>query len=170
MLHSIMMLLLSFKFQHAAFINITIEFGTYNTAEGLGSVEVCAVLDSGMIEVGQTIITQLETTPGSASNGKNKLSAAVDDSVTTLLTAADFGELNPPATLTFTSTQSRDCANIGIIDDNLIESTESFTVTLSSTNFQVNILNSNALVFIADNDSKITILHIMLIQLCCWIL
>ena len=59
---------------NAALINITIEFFTYNTAEGLGSVEVCAVLDSGMIEAGQSIVTQLETTPESASTGENRLS------------------------------------------------------------------------------------------------
>ena len=73
-----------------------------------------------------------------------------------LSTAADFGELNPPAVLTFTSTQFRDCANIAIVDDNLIEGPETFNVILSSNNFQVNILSSTALVIIADNDSKIT--------------
>ena len=70
------------------------------------------------------------------------------------LTAADFGEFNPPAVLTFTSTQQRACANIVIIDDNIIEQLEFFTVTLSSTNFQVNILIRNALVIIADNDGN----------------
>ena len=84
-----------------------------------------------------------------------QLTAAVDDSVA-LLTAADFEELNPPAVLTFTSTQLRDCTNIAIVDDILIEQTETFTVTLSSTNFQVNILNSNALVIIDDNDGKMS--------------
>ena len=83
------------------------------------------------------------------------MTVAVDDSVT-LLTAADFVELNPSAGLTFTSTQWRICANIAIIDDDIIEPLESFTVTLTSTDFQVNILIRNALVFTADNDGKIT--------------
>ena len=72
----------------------------------------------------------------------------------TSLTAADFGELSPPAVLTFTSTQQRACANVVIINDNSIEQLEFFTVTLSSTNFQVNILIRNALVIIADNDGN----------------
>jgi hypothetical protein len=75
----------------------------------------------------------------------------------TSLTAADFGELNPPAVLTFTSTQQRSCVNVVIIDDDVVEPLESFTVTLSSTNFQVNILIRNALVNITDNDGKLMI-------------
>ena len=70
----------------------------------------------------------------------------------TSLTAADFGELNPPAVLTFTSIQQRACANVVIIDDNIVDPLEFFFVTLSSTNFQVNVLVRNALVIIADND------------------
>ena len=72
-----------------------------------------------------------------------------------IVIAADFGELNPPAVLTFTSTQQRICTIVAIIDDNLNEDTETFTLTLSSTNFQVNILTSSALVIIADNEGKI---------------
>ena len=74
-----------------------------------------------------------------------------------LLTIVDYGEINPPAVLNFTNTQQRSCTNIEIIDDTIVEPLESFTVTLMSTHFQVNTLIRNALVFIADNDGKITI-------------
>ena len=74
------------------------------------------------------------------------------------MTTADFGELNPPAVLIFTSTQQRICTIIAIIDDSIIEGSETFTVTLSATNFQVNILTSSSLVIIADNEGKIKIL------------
>ena len=60
----------------AAYINITLEFATYNTAEGDGSVEVCAVLDGGVIEAGETFVTQLETSPGSANAGKFRIDCA----------------------------------------------------------------------------------------------
>ena len=60
----------------AAYINITLELATYNTAEGDGSVEVCAVLDGGVIEAGETFVTQLETSPGSASTGKLRIDCA----------------------------------------------------------------------------------------------
>ena len=57
-----------------ALINITLELGTYNTAEGDGSVEVCAVLGNNvMIEAGQSFTTLLETSPGSASTGKTNI-------------------------------------------------------------------------------------------------
>ena len=83
--------------------------------------------------------------------------------------SADFGELNPPAVLSFTNTQSRDCANIQIVDDNIIETLESFNVILSSDNFQVNIINNIAPVFITDNDGKIianTMLILNIMTLC----
>ena len=71
-------------------------------------------------------------------------------------TSADYGELNPPQTLTFTSTQMVDCVNIQITDDNLVEGIvdEFFTVSLGSNDFQVVVDNNldAANVFIADND------------------
>ena len=73
-----------------------------------------------------------------------------------MLIAADFGELNPPAVLVFTNNQQRSCASVAIIDDDIVEGSETFGVSLSSTNFQVDILSSNAPVSIADNEGKIT--------------
>ena len=77
------------------------------------------------------------------------------------MTTADFGELNPPAILTFTNTQQRICTIVAIIDDSIIEGSETFTVTLSATNFQVNILTSSSLVIIADNEGKVKIIIIL---------
>ena len=133
---------------------------------------MCAVLDDGMIEAGQSFDVFLGTLSGTASTGKSKrvnwlyLLMIVH---MTSLTAADFGELSPPAILTFTSTQQRACANVVIIDDNIVDPLEFFTVTLSSTNFQVNVLIRNALVIITDNDgNKLNI--IIPIQLFCCML
>ena len=79
-----------------------------------------------------------------------------------LSTAADFGELDPPQTLTFTSTQSVDCVDIQIVDDILIESTEFFNVELTSNDFQVIINIGSALVLIDDDFGKIqTLLYIV---------
>ena len=71
-----------------------------------------------------------------------------------LSTAADFGELNPPAVFTFTSSQSVDCTQITIVNDNIVETDEFFSVSLDSTNPQVVIGLSTASVFIADDDGK----------------
>ena len=50
---------------------------------------------------------------------------------------------------------SRQCINIPIIDDILVENPESFSVSASSTNGDVDFPNGNAAVVqIADNDSK----------------
>ena len=68
--HHVLVCMMMCHYLFAALINITLELTTYNTAEGDGFVEVCAVLDSGMIEVGQSITTLLETSPGTASTGK----------------------------------------------------------------------------------------------------
>ena len=73
---------------------------------------------------------------------------------TFLSTAADFGELNPPAVFTFTSSQSVDCTQITIVNDNIVEADEFFSVSLDSTNPQVVIGLSTASVFIADDDGK----------------
>lgn len=70
-------------------------------------------------------------------------------------TAADFGELDPPDTLTFTSIQSVDCVNLLITDDSISEPTEFFSVNLTSTEFQVIVNVDSAIVFIAANDGKI---------------
>ena len=75
------------------------------------------------------------------------------------MTAADYGELNPSAVLTFTDSVSVACTNIQIVDDPLVEPTESFTVSLGTNEIQVIVDNTNnmdtAQVFIADNDGKL---------------
>lgn len=73
------------------------------------------------------------------------------------MTAVDFGELDPPEVVTFTSTQFVDCVNIQITDDNTTEPAEFFNVQLSSTDVQViiNMDASSATVFIAISDGKI---------------
>lgn len=59
------------KFITTAVIDISLELATYNTAEGNGFVEVCAAITNGMIEASQSFSVLLETSPGSATTGKN---------------------------------------------------------------------------------------------------
>ena len=58
------------------------------------------------------------------------------------------------AVLVFTSAQSRVCVGILIVDDNIAETTESFSVHLTSSDALVIFNVSTASVFITDNDSK----------------
>ena len=66
-----MLIFLNFDIRTAR-LNVALEFSTYNTNEEDGSVEVCAVLDDGMIEAGQSFDVFLGTLSGTASTGKSK--------------------------------------------------------------------------------------------------
>ena len=46
------------------------------------------------------------------------------------------------------------CANVSIVDDSILESTEQFSVELSTTDFDVMLANTSASVIILDDDRK----------------
>ena len=46
------------------------------------------------------------------------------------------------------------CANVSIVNDSVLESTEQFSVELSTTDFEVMLANSSASVIILDDDRK----------------
>ena len=58
-------------------------------------------------------------------------------------------------TLTFDETSTRACSNISIVDDGIYEGTESFTVTLDSTDFEVILEPHTGSITITDNDSRL---------------
>lgn len=65
----------------------------------------------------------------------------------------DFNQIT--TTLTFSSSQSRDCVNIGIIDEDIVEFNEVFTVSLSEDNVQIRLVAPiQATVTIQDTDGK----------------
>jgi len=66
----------------------------------------------------------------------------------------DFLVLNRDLTITATSSDSRECFNITIIDDSIIEDTEFFRLSLISTSDNVTVLSSLATVFLRDNDGR----------------
>ena len=46
------------------------------------------------------------------------------------------------------------CINVSIVDDSVLESTEEFTVELSTTDLDVMLVNSSASVILLDDDGK----------------
>ena len=67
----------------------------------------------------------------------------------------DFLVLNQDLTITAASNGSRECFDITIIDDSIIEDTESFQVSLTSATENVVVTNSSsATVRIIDNDGR----------------
>ena len=66
----------------------------------------------------------------------------------------DFLVLNQDLTITAASNGSRECFDITIIDDSIIEDTESFRVSLTSATENVVVTNSFATVRITDNDGR----------------
>lgn len=66
----------------------------------------------------------------------------------------DFLVLNQDLTITAASNGSRECFDITIIDDSIIEDTESFRVSLTSATENVVVPNSFATVRITDNDGR----------------
>ena len=67
----------------------------------------------------------------------------------------DFLVLNQDLTITAASNGSRECFDITIIDDSIIEDTESFQVSLTSATENVVVTNSSsATVRITDNDGR----------------
>ena len=66
----------------------------------------------------------------------------------------DFLVLDQDLTISAASNGSRECFNITIIDDSIIEDTEFFRVSLTSTSNDVIVTSSLATVWITDNDGR----------------
>ena len=56
--------------------------------------------------------------------------------------------------LTFRPAVVSQCINVSIVDDSLLESTEEFSMELSTTDLDVMLVNSLASVIIVDDDGK----------------
>ena len=64
----------------------------------------------------------------------------------------DFDRVNMP--LFFPPGTSRQCIEIFIVDDDVLESVETFSVELTTTDESVFPIRNSSIVVIADNDSK----------------
>ena len=131
------------------------EDSSYSVTEGQPSVEVCAVT-SATPAPGQIVSAQLSTANEFAlGKGSPTLLThavlivhAMTYIVLSLTAGEDYSALQNIA-LTFTSTSERQCVNIGIINDQLIEPTETFIVRIDQTTSQGTV-STQAFVLITD--------------------
>ena len=108
------------------------EILTYNVDEGDGTVQVCAILVSGTLE--RTVTFTLST----------------QDSSATSTDPLDFSAVLEE--LTFNQTTARQCVDIPIEDDNIVEEPENFTVVVSGDDPDVDFTPPTSVVTITDND------------------
>ena len=57
--------------------------------------------------------------------------------------------------LTFSSDGNTECLNVTIMDDNALEADQTFSVTLTTSEEDVGVVNGMTTVTITDNDSKL---------------
>ena len=70
----------------------------------------------------------------------------------------DIDTTTSSTTFELTSSVITNCILFGITDDNIIERTEVFTITLMQGNFEVEFVNNSASIVINDNESKTCII------------
>ena len=113
-------------------VTIGVQIPMYEVDEGNGTVEVCAILISGTLE--RTVTFTLSTQDGSA----------------TSTDPLDFSAVLK--NLTFDQMSSRQCLEIPIEDDDIVEEPERFTIVISEDDPDVDITTPTSVVTITDND------------------
>ena len=108
------------------------ESTSYNVSESDGSVEVCVVRDQ-QATLDRPVSVSINTVAGSATLNE------------------DFTDTN--AELTFSSEVTRECATIAIETDDIVESTEMFTVNLMSADKAANVATPTTSVEIEDDST-----------------
>lgn len=116
---------------------IAIEKQNYTVSEGDGAVNVCIIVDSESLE--RTVDFFLY---------------AVGDSASSRQHLRDF-YIDLDLKRTFNKTILRVCVDVSIIDDNRVENSEQFRVTVSSRDPDVIITIPTAIVTIYDNDEPV---------------
>ena len=104
--------------------------------EGDGTIEVCAGQTS-RVTLGRIVNLTLSTEDGKA----------------TSVVPRDFTAVSLP--LQIDMTQPKACINVTIDDDSIVEDAESFRVVVSSSDPNVDIMNSITIVTIEDNDKVV---------------
>ena len=144
-------------------MTISLEQSVYSVAEADGFVEVCAVLQG---QLARDVNVELRTEGDTASEfidvcmkftypcqSPHIRTIYFSLCVYKLLALVqDFGDVM--TILTFTDQRSRQCVNISIAMDGIVEPEESFNVVLETSDPAVVLGTSTAQVLIADSDGK----------------
>ncbi|XP_064383718.1 adhesion G-protein coupled receptor V1-like isoform X2 [Halichondria panicea] len=118
-------------------VTVSLEMGVYSVTEDSGSLMVCAAITDGEIDPGVLLPLQFSSVVGTATPG------------------SDYTPVNSAQFLS--SINTRQCVNIAIAPDNLVESSETFVVELSSASDAITLGVSMGTVTIIDDDTSATI-------------
>ena len=137
---------------HSLGVTISLEQSAYSVSESQGMVEVCANVTQGMLAPGHSVSVQLSTVEGTAGrcsrrhilNHLNVFSLSAED--------LDYSSVN--SSLSFSASTTRQCVDITILADGLVEPDELFSVNLTPLSPAVILGTSMATVTITDSDSK----------------
>lgn len=144
-------------FHHVTVVQFGLERQLYSTVEGNEGVEICVEVLQGSIT--QTTFISIGNGIGSV-QGKNHYQPwphCILLWVLYRLTTVTPPDVLPfVSTLTFELGDTQDCVSIPVVDDDLLEDTESFSVSIFSLSSPSAVVanRSFANVLIADNESK----------------
>ena len=115
-------------------------------------VEVCAVVTQGMLD--HFVSVQLSTMDGSAGEFEPKvIFSQFTTSSPHIVAGSDYSSVN--SALLFSASTTRDCANVTIQADGLVEPDEMFSINLINTSPDVSLNVSMATVAVINVDSKL---------------
>ena len=136
-------------------VSLTLEKSEYRVTEGEISVRVCANFSETDI-IDRTVLATLETLPSDSAMGKLLLALNSTCSTYSFVHTAMTDFVPVVQTLTFNSNVLL-CVDVEINDDSVLEDTETFSITLSSSDPHV-IVGAVGLasVIISDDDCKLS--------------
>ena len=136
-------------------VSLTLEKSEYRVTEGEISVRVCANFSEADI-INRTVLATLETLPSDSAMGTLLLALNSTCSTYPFLHTAMTDFVPVAQTLTFNSNVLL-CVDVEINDDSVLENTETFSITLSSSDPHV-IVGAVGLasIIVSDDDCKLS--------------
>ena len=136
-------------------VSLTLDKSEYRVTEGEISVRVCANFSETDV-IDRTVLATLETLPSDSAMGKLLLALNSTCSTYSFLHTAMTDFVPVVQTLTFNSNVLL-CVDVEIYDDSVLEDTETFSITLSSSDPQVIVgAVGVASIIISDDDCKLS--------------
>ena len=130
-------------------VRVSFEQTVYEIAEDERTLRVCVGMET-MEAFSSNFAVQITSTDKSAQGVLFIFSEVFHTLLTNSAGGVDFEVLSTEVTLTGNST----CLDVTVIDDSVVESTETFTLTLSSADQLISVMNGVTAISILDNDSK----------------
>ena len=140
-------------------VEVRLDQPGYSTAEAQSPVTVCATLTEANIERNLVVILSTGDDTAQGDSGVNIiLFTIISCIVLSTAGAGDYVSISRPLTFTPGSGSQQRCTDIIILDDSVVENTESFIISLTTSANNADHVNFNsfetAIVSITNDDSK----------------